>query len=68
MANDYGVYKENADGSVEWVTSEMPLILGSASDAIDTYSYTEAITVSTYLTNTEGTVFSFGRPDDRHGK
>jgi len=67
MANDYGVYKELEDGTKSWVVTEMPLTLGSEQDAIDTYSMAEAITVSTYLTNTEGAAFTFGRPDDRHG-
>lgn len=68
MQNDYGVYKGNIDaGTAQWVKSEMPLTFGTAAEAIHTYSFAEAITVSDYLTQTEGEVFSFGRPDDRHG-
>lgn len=59
MANNYGVYKED---SGEWVTSEMPLELGAAADAIDNLSFDAAITIATYLTNTEQTAFAPGRP------
>jgi len=62
MANDYGVFKED---SGEWVTNEMPLELGAASDAIDNLSFDQAITIATYLTNTEQTSFAPGRPKIR---
>jgi len=62
MANDYGVQKVD---SGEWVKTEMPLELGTATDAIDNLSFDAAITIATYLTNTEQTSFAPGRPPRR---
>lgn len=68
MANDYGVYKTLSDGTFSWVVTEMPLTFGDAQQAISNYSMADAITVSTYLTQNENESFTFGRPNDRHGK
>jgi len=66
--NDYGVYKGDIEaGTDEWLVVEMPVELGTASEAIDHYSMSEAITIADYLTQTEGVSFKFGRPNDRHG-
>ena len=68
MQNDYGVYKTLSDGTLSWEVTEMPLTFGDAQNAINSYSMADAITVSAYLTQSQGEVFSFGRPGDRHGK
>ncbi len=65
MNNDYGVSKQNLNGTVSWVTQESPLETGSESDAINSWTYAEACAVATYLTNMEGAEFAPGRPKDR---
>lgn len=68
MKNDYGVYTGDIEaGTDQWVKEEMPLELGTYTDAIDHYSMAEAITIADYLTQTQGVDFRFGRPNDRHG-
>lgn len=62
--NDYGVYKEGTD---LWVEVEVPLTLTEdTDDAIDNWSFAEASSVATYLSQ-GGENFRVGRPDDRHG-
>ena len=62
MADDYGVSKQNLNGTTSWVTQESPLETGSEDQAINTWSYAEACAVATYLSNTEGAEFAPGRP------
>ena len=63
MANDYGVYKTNAEGIDEWVVTEVPLTLGMK-DAACKWSYPDACNVAIYL----GEGFKVGRPGDRQPK
>ena len=65
MTNDYGVYKTLPDGTLSWVKTEMPLTWGDDTAAVK-FSYPDAASVATYLTNTEGYECKVGRPDDRH--
>jgi hypothetical protein len=58
MQNNYGVYIENEDGVIEWVTQIDPLVLGSESDAINDLSEAEAES----LAGTLGEGFAPGRP------
>lgn len=62
MPNDYGVYTELQDGTKQWVVAEMPLQLGAETNAIHNWSFPDACSVATYLTNTEGNTFAPGRP------
>lgn len=64
MANVYGVYKTNTDGTLSWVVTEMPLTWGDANHAVK-FSYPDAASVALYLTNTEGYECKVGRPGDR---
>lgn len=59
--NNYGVNKVGTD---LWVKNEMPLELGTEQEAINNWSFAEAITVSNYLTDegTEGESYAPGRP------
>jgi len=56
--NDYGIYKENLAGVIEWVVVVDPLVMGSEADAIDTMSEEEARD----LAGTLGEGFAPGRP------
>lgn len=67
--NDYGVFKTNDDGTETWVTAVSPdTQLGSITDAIDDWSYAEAITVAGYLNGSNEVTFAPGRPKDRQPK
>lgn len=48
MANDYGVYKENEAGVIEWVTDLTPLTMGVPADAIK-WNEQGAINTASYL-------------------
>ena len=66
--NDYGVFTTLENGTEEWVIDEEPLTLGSLENAIDHWSYSDACSVATYLTNSQGVSFAPGRPKDRQPK
>lgn len=64
--NNYGVFKTSINGTVQWVEQEFPLTLTSdPNNAIDNWSYADACSVATYLSQS-GESFNVGRPDDRH--
>ncbi len=69
MANDYGIFKTNPDGTETWVTAVSPeTTFGSIENAIDTWSYADAITIAGYINNSDEVSFAPGRPKDRQPK
>ena len=58
MINEFGVNKTGTD---QWVKISIPLELTSEDNAT-LYTEADAITVSVYLTATEGIAFAPGRP------
>ena len=68
-ANQYGVYTNSEEGSIVWLVDIMLQTTGKEIDALKNMSMIEAMQVATYLNSQGGeSVYSFGRPDDRHPK
>jgi len=63
--NNYGVYTEDGEGVVQWVTSLTPLTTGVADNALE-WNEQDAMATATYLNSLGGSTYFIGRVPKPH--